>query len=231
MDRSMIVSATVAAALHGLVLFGFGSNATGRTGGPADPKPGRVSPPPLRPDLPDEVIELRPVAPPEDRAAAAEPPAPSPTPPSIPEPPAVAASDARFAIEVPPTRTDVVTHLNVIPARTFDFGVEGGRGTISAGAHIAGSGDLDEPPRTRLQAAPLFPYAARREGLGGEVLVEFVVDEAGRVRDARAVRTTHPVFEDAAVRAVGRWVFEPGRRHGRVVAFRMAVPIVFNVGD
>jgi len=231
MDRSLIVSATVAAALHGLVLFGFGSNAAGRTGGPAARKPGPVMPPPARPDLPDEVIELRPVAPPEERTAAPEPPAPSPTPAALPEPPVVEAPETRFAIEVPPTRTEVAAHLNTIPTRTFELGVEGGGGPIGARPGLAGSGDLDEPPRTRLQAAPLFPYEARREGRSGEVLVEFVVDESGRVRDARAVRASHPVFEDAALRAVGRWVFEPGRRHGRVVAFRMAVPIVFNVGD
>ncbi len=229
MERSTLISATVAAALHGLVLFGFGSNAEGRTRGPDDRKPGRVVPPPLPRDLPDEAIALLPPESSKEREAAA--PAPSPVPIALPEPPPAAAADAAFRIEVPRTRTDVVPDLAVIPRGPFAVTLPGGAGEGGGLVAIAGSGDLDNPPRTRLQAAPLYPYEARRDGRSGEVLVEFMVDESGRVRDARAVRATHPVFEDAALRAVGRWVFEPGRRHGRIVAFRMAVPMVFNLGD
>jgi protein TonB len=59
--------------------------------------------------------------------------------------------------------------------------------------------------------------------------VEFIVDEHGSVFDAHAVNTTDRVFNDAAVRAVSKWRFEPGTVHGEVVRFRMAVPVVFHL--
>ncbi|MBE36925.1 MAG: hypothetical protein CMI16_15450 [Opitutaceae bacterium] len=43
------------------------------------------------------------------------------------------------------------------------------------------------------------------------------------------INRTDRRFEEAALRAVSKWRFEPGRRHGRVVQFRMAVPIIFRL--
>jgi protein TonB len=79
--------------------------------------------------------------------------------------------------------------------------------------------------------APIFPHEARSSGMNGEVLVEFVVDESGRVHDPRVVRASSPIFEPATLQAVAKWRFEPGKSHGRVVRFRMAVPVIFNVQE
>ncbi len=46
-------------------------------------------------------------------------------------------------------------------------------------------GNLDSLPAPRLQARPIYPYNLRRLGFGGEVLVEFIVDREGNVRDAK----------------------------------------------
>jgi TonB family protein len=69
----------------------------------------------------------------------------------------------------------------------------------------------------------------RQSGETGSVMVEFEVDTLGRVIRAVAVRYTHREFVDPAVRAVLRWHFEPGKRHGKTVPFRMAVPIEFGL--
>jgi outer membrane biosynthesis protein TonB len=45
------------------------------------------------------------------------------------------------------------------------------------------------------------------------------------------ISRTDPLFEEAALRAVGHWRFAPGRHHGRVVRFKMAVPIVFRMNE
>ena len=102
------------------------------------------------------------------------------------------------------------------------FGRVGG---VSAGP--VRSDLLDNAPRTRTQIAPVYPYEAKVNGRPGEVVVEFIVDESGRVLEPRVVRSTDPIFEAATVRAVSKWRFEPGRRDGRVVRFRMAVPVAF----
>lgn len=88
---------------------------------------------------------------------------------------------------------------------------------------------LDASPRAVAQVSPLYPAEARLHGHGGEVVVGFTVDESGRVTTPHVIRTTDPVFNKAALQAVGKWRFEPGRHHGRVVRFKMAVPIVFRI--
>ncbi|MBP6506381.1 MAG: energy transducer TonB [Opitutaceae bacterium] len=90
---------------------------------------------------------------------------------------------------------------------------------------------LDNAPRVKVQMAPIYPAEAKARAQGGEVLVAFTVDEDGHVLDPQAVRRTDKIFEEAALRAVGKWRFEPGRRQGRVVRFRMAVPVVFSLTD
>ena len=71
----------------------------------------------------------------------------------------------------------------------------------------------------------------RRAGITGEVVVEFIVDANGDVRNAFAVRSTQRDFEQAAVQAVSKWKFRPGKKGGRAVNTRMQVPIVFTLND
>lgn len=88
---------------------------------------------------------------------------------------------------------------------------------------------LDRVPNVRVQIPPDYPLTMKQSGAGGSVLVEFDVDTAGRVVRAEAVRYTDREFVEPAVRAVRKWRFEPGRRSGQAVPFRMAVPIEFGI--
>ena len=58
----------------------------------------------------------------------------------------------------------------------------------------------------------------------------FIVDERGRVVEPRVRNSTDPIFEKSALTAVKRWRFEPGKRNGKPVRFRMLVPITFPKG-
>lgn len=106
---------------------------------------------------------------------------------------------------------------------------EGPLGLAPAGPPVFRTGELDRTPRIRTSSAPGYPFEARKAGLTGEVLVEFLVNERGEVESPRAVNATHPVFVDSALKAATRWRFEPGRKDGRPVRFRMAVPFVFTL--
>jgi protein TonB len=98
-------------------------------------------------------------------------------------------------------------------------------------AGILPSTFLDNAPRTRSQPPIAYPYEAKRSGQSGTVTVEFTVDETGRVLEPRVVDSTDRVFEAAALAGVAKWRFEPGRRAGRIVRFRMAVPIQFSLNE
>lgn len=58
--------------------------------------------------------------------------------------------------------------------------------------------------------APSYPEDANRNGISGEVQVEFTVGTDGAVTAARVLRATPPrVFDRAALSAVKRWRFQP----------------------
>jgi protein TonB len=86
--------------------------------------------------------------------------------------------------------------------------------------------DLDQKPRIIYQPSPTLTKELRRKA-PGKVNVIFVVDERGRVVEPRTRSSTDPVFEAPALNAVKRWKFEPGKRAGKAVRFRMLVPITF----
>jgi len=78
---------------------------------------------------------------------------------------------------------------------------------------------------------PVFPESLRLTKVTGEVMVEFVVDTTGRVRDPFVVSASHPGFAEAALRAVNGWRFQPARKSGRVANARVRVPVQFVLSD
>lgn len=86
---------------------------------------------------------------------------------------------------------------------------------------------LDQKPQPVYQIPPKYPSALRRQGISGEVKIELVVDANGRVVNPRVVSSSNRAFEDPAMDAVKQWKFEPGKRGGEAVPFKMLVPIRF----
>jgi protein TonB len=103
-------------------------------------------------------------------------------------------------------------------------GVAGKGGDVDA---IFSLSDLDQKPRVVYQPAPIYPPELARKGLQGTVYVLFVVDQNGRPQNIKVQKSTHPSFNNPAIKAVKSWKFEPGKRKGKAVQFRMRVPITF----
>ena len=221
MKRNFVIPAAVALGFHAALLIGFHSV-------PA-PAIGDHSQGPARPKPPPEDTVLLPVADPANEAdePSASPPAPS-SPPDLAEP--QRESVDHCFIEIPELpRVPVSGPANgplapITPGDGF-----GGLHGISTGPFSARM--LDNSPRTRSQVAPIYPYEARVAGRTGEVLVEFVVNESGHVLDPHVLRASDPIFEKPTLQAVAKWRFEPGRKDGRVVRFRMTVPVAFAVNS
>ncbi|MCF7688978.1 MAG: TonB family protein [Cephaloticoccus sp.] len=102
---------------------------------------------------------------------------------------------------------------------------------LGKGIEVFDISKLDQVPMPKFRARPQYPFEMRRAGITGEVVVEFIVDTNGDSRNAFAVRSTQREFEQAAVQAVSKWKFRPGRKGGRAVNTRMQVPIVFTLND
>jgi RNA polymerase sigma factor (sigma-70 family) len=90
---------------------------------------------------------------------------------------------------------------------------------------------LDRMPTPKFQARPQYPVEMRSAGVGGEVVVDFIVDRNGDVQKAYAARSSQREFEAAAVMAVSKWKFKPGQKGGGDVNTHMQVPIVFTLNN
>ena len=77
-------------------------------------------------------------------------------------------------------------------------------------------------------SAPKYPRVAQRRNLSGWVSIEFTVNLDGSVRDVE-VRDAEPedVFDNAAIRAVHKWEFEPVIENGVAVEKRAGVRMMF----
>jgi len=91
--------------------------------------------------------------------------------------------------------------------------------------------DLDQKPVPITRIQPTYPFEMKRAGQNGSVTVGFIVDTTGAVRDAYVVDSSHREFESAALTAIQKWRFRPGKKGGRAVNTRMAQPIVFNISN
>jgi len=86
--------------------------------------------------------------------------------------------------------------------------------------------DLDQEPRVVYYVNPTLDPVLRRKA-PAKVFVVFAVDRNGRVENPIVQKSTDPAFEAPALAAIKKWRFEPGKRNGQAVRFRMRLPIVF----
>jgi TonB family protein len=85
------------------------------------------------------------------------------------------------------------------------------------------------PPRIVTTVAPRVPFEARASGLNGEVTLECLIDENGKLQDIQPVDYTDWQMRDAAVKAVSQWTFAAGSRNGTAAPMRILVPIQFSI--
>jgi protein TonB len=136
-----------------------------------------------------------------------------------------------------PSQIPPPSRLAFDPARFSGLGVESANpwraDTASAPAVrtavIYSTDMLEEPPVRVGGPLPVYPDLLRRAGIGGQVVLEFVVDSLGAVvpNSVRIVRSTHPAFEKPARDAVRAWRFRPGRLDGEAVNALVRVPLNF----
>lgn len=79
---------------------------------------------------------------------------------------------------------------------------------------------------------PRYPLSARRRGIEGRVVLRVFVGADGHVQSIDILHSSHhAVLDDAAVRALRRWRFEPARQAGLPVAGRVDIPVAFRLRD
>jgi TonB family protein len=74
-----------------------------------------------------------------------------------------------------------------------------------------------------------YPPLLRDAGVTGSAVVQFVVDESGRVVEPRVVRASHEQFGPAATRALEQARFAPATLAGSPVRKRVTQPVAFTL--
>lgn len=80
-----------------------------------------------------------------------------------------------------------------------------------------------------LQKEVDYPPFAKKAGIEGRVIVQFVVDEEGNVTNPTVTRGVHKLLDEEAVRAVTNLKCTPGRQRDRPVKVRMSMPVTFRL--
>lgn len=206
----------------------------------APPEPGRLIPRPIAPKaaaLPRLIEAPRPVPSPPPVAPSPPPPpassmavaptppeptplpsTPSPAPPPVPSPPrervALAATEPSAAsaeLSAVPKAAPVVAPPPTVANASPDAAV-----TRSA------------TPSGGYQVRPSYPSTARRLGIEGTSLLRVYVASDGRVTEIEVDQSAgHPDLDRAAVDAVRRWKFEPGRRGSEAIGMWVRLPVQF----
>ena len=75
-----------------------------------------------------------------------------------------------------------------------------------------------------------YPKYAVENGIQGRVLVDFIIDESGKVQDVKIARGVHEALDQEALRVVSaspKW--RPGRHHGKKVKVAVTVAVDFRL--
>lgn len=92
--------------------------------------------------------------------------------------------------------------------------------------------EYDSPPVPVQKVPAEYPVSAQAAGLQGTVAVVVVIDENGRVTDARARECNAPmILCDAAEAAARKWTFRPATRYGAPVRSSVVVPFRFTASE
>jgi RNA polymerase sigma factor (sigma-70 family) len=96
------------------------------------------------------------------------------------------------------------------------------------GQNVLSLSEVDQLPKLSGRGQPpTYPVELRRAGIGGEVTVQFVVDENGQVRDEEVVSSTNEAFAKAALGSVRTWTYEAAKKGNLPVNVRVTMPIAF----
>jgi len=87
----------------------------------------------------------------------------------------------------------------------------------------------DRAPRVLKKVDPVYPDLARQARIEGEVSVEVRIGTTGRIERAAVVKAV-TLLDEAALKAVRQWIFEPAIKDGVPVPMTVTYSFKFNLG-
>jgi protein TonB len=90
-------------------------------------------------------------------------------------------------------------------------------------------GEIQAPALVH-RVEPIYPDLAVHAKIEGVVILEAVVDQEGRVEDARVLRSVR-FLDSAALEAVRQWRYSPLLLNGKPSRFVVTVTVSFRIKD
>ncbi|HEX6863477.1 MAG TPA: energy transducer TonB, partial [Thermoanaerobaculia bacterium] len=89
------------------------------------------------------------------------------------------------------------------------------------------AGDV-KPPKVVYKLAPEYPESAREAKAEGDVVLEIVIDEQGRVRNPTVAKSSgNADLDQEALETIPEWTFQPATLEGKPVAVYFTITIRF----
>ena len=76
-----------------------------------------------------------------------------------------------------------------------------------------------------------YPEIAKRAGIEGRVYIEAFIDEKGNVTKTTVLKGIGAGCDEAAMNAIKKVKFTPGRQRGKPVKVQVSVPVIFKLSD
>jgi len=94
----------------------------------------------------------------------------------------------------------------------------------------SGNGSLPSPLGGQINPRPVYPELARQRGQEGQVVLLVHVDIRGNPTNVSVEASSeHTLLDQAALRAIQRWKFNPASRNGEAVPGTVRVPVTFRL--
>lgn len=87
--------------------------------------------------------------------------------------------------------------------------------------------ELSSTPTFKTKIEPVYPDNARKAEIEGVVQLEVLIDARGRVRKVKVIKTPGYGLEKAAISALSRSKFNPGKVNGKPVPVKIKIPYRF----
>lgn len=146
--------------------------------------------------------------------------------------------------EPPPPQTKPQVPKQIVESTTPEEDNAAAEDTVDIGPTTFNETELPPPPQEDSvysfalvqqkpvlikRVMPKYPELARKAGLEGKVIVEYIVGKDGHVESARVIKSDNEIFNQAALDAVKQYVFKPAMQNDRPVKVRVIQPIVFTL--
>lgn len=92
--------------------------------------------------------------------------------------------------------------------------------------------EVDIKPQVTHSVKPLYPMFAKRRHIEGELLLQFIVDKRGDVKNIEIISAEPAdVFNENTLKAVQEYKFSPGRVAGIPVQTKVELPVRFTLNN